>query len=163
MKNSPTTTTVTMAVNRVAMPTTADIARSPLMVTVDATRHQMFHLMRRVTRSTAVHDRHENLMQPPDRPVESIGAVNSEPRRCNGDRGAVSLEQVLWFVASGVSVAVVAGILWSRIREQANSPIQAPIAPWWGLRHRWCGPMAVVGAPGCAPAHPAAHQSVTSI
>ena len=129
MKNSPTMSTVTIAVNRIAMPTTADIARSPLMVTVDATRHQMFHLMRRVTRSTAVHDRHENLMQPPDRPVESIDVANSEPRRCNGDRGAVSLEQVLWFVASGVSVAVVAGILWSRIREQANSPIQAPIAP----------------------------------
>jgi hypothetical protein len=49
--------------------------------------------------------------------------------RCAGDSGAVSLEQVLWFVASGVSVAVVAGVLWGRIRTQANLPIQAPSAP----------------------------------
>jgi hypothetical protein len=45
------------------------------------------------------------------------------------DRGAVSLEQVLWFVAAGVSVAVIAGILWSQISEQANSPISTPSAP----------------------------------
>ena len=51
------------------------------------------------------------------------------PGRCRGDDGAVSLEQVQWFVASGVSVAVVAGVLWGRIRTQANLPIQAPSAP----------------------------------
>ena len=51
------------------------------------------------------------------------------PERCHGDVGAVSLEQVLWFVASGVSVAVVAGVLWGRIRTQANLPIQPPSAP----------------------------------
>ena len=45
------------------------------------------------------------------------------------DRGAVSLEQVLWFVAAGVSVAVIAGVLWSQIRDQANSPISTPAAP----------------------------------
>jgi hypothetical protein len=45
------------------------------------------------------------------------------------DRGAVSLEQVLWFVAAGVSVAVIATILWSQIREQANTPINTPTAP----------------------------------
>ena len=28
-----------------------------------------------------------------------------------GDDGAVSLEQVLWFVAAGVAVAVIAGVL----------------------------------------------------
>lgn len=50
-------------------------------------------------------------------------------RRLSGDRGAVSLEQVLWFVASGVSVAVVAGVLWGRIRAQAATPIQLPTAP----------------------------------
>ncbi|MDA2943998.1 MAG: hypothetical protein O2925_00500 [Actinomycetota bacterium] len=50
-------------------------------------------------------------------------------RRLSGDRGAVSLEQVLWFVASGVSVAVVAGVLWGRIRTQAATPIQLPAAP----------------------------------
>ena len=40
-----------------------------------------------------------------------------EPAR---DRGAVSLEQVLWFVAVGVSVAVVATILWTQVIDTAN-------------------------------------------
>jgi hypothetical protein len=47
----------------------------------------------------------------------------------NGERGAVSLEQVLWFVAAGLSVAVVAGILWAQIRTQASTPINVPSAP----------------------------------
>lgn len=45
------------------------------------------------------------------------------------DRGAVSLEQVLWFVAAGVSVAVIAAILWSQIRDQAETEIDVPVAP----------------------------------
>ena len=45
------------------------------------------------------------------------------------DRGAVSLEQVLWFVAAGVAVAVVAGVLWGKIRDEANRPVVAPSAP----------------------------------
>jgi len=45
------------------------------------------------------------------------------------DTGAVSLEQVLWFVAAGVAVAVIAGILWGKIKSEANAPIQAPTAP----------------------------------
>jgi succinate dehydrogenase/fumarate reductase cytochrome b subunit len=45
------------------------------------------------------------------------------------DRGAVSLEQVLWFVAAGVSVAVIAAILWNKIRDEANTPVQTPSAP----------------------------------
>lgn len=45
------------------------------------------------------------------------------------DRGAVSLEQVLWFVAAGVAVAVIAGVLWSKIKTEAEKPIQAPTAP----------------------------------
>lgn len=45
------------------------------------------------------------------------------------DRGAVSLEQVLWFVAAGVAVAVIAGVLWSKIKTEADKPIQAPTAP----------------------------------
>jgi hypothetical protein len=47
------------------------------------------------------------------------------------DRGAVSLEQVLWFVAVGVSVAVVATILWTRIIDTANETdnIDQPTAP----------------------------------
>ena len=55
----------------------------------------------------------------PDRPVVSR------------DRGAVSLEQVLWFVAVGVSVAVVATILWTQIIDTANETdnIDQPTAP----------------------------------
>ena len=45
------------------------------------------------------------------------------------DRGAVSLEQVLWFVAAGVAVAVIAAILWGKIKTEAEKPIQAPTAP----------------------------------
>jgi hypothetical protein len=45
------------------------------------------------------------------------------------DRGAVSLEQVLWFVAAGVSVAVIAAILWGQIRDKADDPIISPSAP----------------------------------
>ncbi len=45
------------------------------------------------------------------------------------DRGAVSLEQVLWFVAAGVAVAVIAAILWGKIKTEAEKPVQAPTAP----------------------------------
>ncbi len=51
------------------------------------------------------------------------------PSNENVDRGAVSLEQVLWFVAAGVAVAVIAGILWGKIKTEAEKPIQAPAAP----------------------------------
>ncbi|HQV56812.1 MAG TPA: hypothetical protein PKV27_02290 [Ilumatobacteraceae bacterium] len=49
--------------------------------------------------------------------------------RIDGDRGAVSLEQVLWFVAAGVAVAVIAGIIWSKIKTEAEKPVNAPSAP----------------------------------
>ncbi len=47
------------------------------------------------------------------------------------DRGAVSLEQVLWFVAAGASVAVIATILWNTIRDEAVKPVSVPtsVAP----------------------------------
>jgi len=45
------------------------------------------------------------------------------------DEGAVSLEQVLWFVAAGVAVAVIATILWGKVKTEAEKPIQAPTAP----------------------------------
>ncbi len=52
--------------------------------------------------------------------------ASSSPQR---DRGAVSLEQVLWFVAAGVAVAVIAAILWGKIRNEADKPITPPVAP----------------------------------
>lgn len=45
------------------------------------------------------------------------------------DRGAVSLEQVLWFVAAGFMVAIIAGLLWSQIQTEADRPITPPEAP----------------------------------
>lgn len=47
----------------------------------------------------------------------------------NPDRGAVSIEQVLWYAAAAVSVAVVAAIIWSQIRTTASTPVQQPSAP----------------------------------
>jgi type VI protein secretion system component VasF len=45
------------------------------------------------------------------------------------DRGAVTLEQVLWFVAAGVSVVVIAAILWGKIKQEAEADVQVPAAP----------------------------------
>jgi hypothetical protein len=52
--------------------------------------------------------------------------ASNDPDR---DRGAVSLEQVLWFVAAGVAVAVIATIMWGKVKAEAEKPIQAPTAP----------------------------------
>ena len=51
------------------------------------------------------------------------------PADATRDRGAVSIEQVLWYAAAAVSVAVVATIIWSQIRSTASTPVQAPSAP----------------------------------
>jgi hypothetical protein len=45
------------------------------------------------------------------------------------DRGAVSIEQVLWYAAAAISVAVVAAIIWGQIRDTASTPVQSPSAP----------------------------------
>ena len=53
------------------------------------------------------------------------------PQRVVGDhdRGAVSIEHVLWYAAAAVSVAVVAAIIWSQVRTTASTPVQSPSAP----------------------------------
>jgi hypothetical protein len=53
----------------------------------------------------------------------------SSPEDPSSDRGAVSIEQVLWYAAAAVSVAVVAAIIWSQIRTTASTPVQSPSAP----------------------------------
>ena len=58
-----------------------------------------------------------------------LGAGMPADARRDRDRGAVSLEQVLWFVAAGVSVAVIAGVLWAQIKDRADDPITPPAAP----------------------------------
>ena len=57
------------------------------------------------------------------------GADSTNDHARERDRGAVSLEQVLWFVAAGVSVAVIAGVLWAQIKDRADDPITPPAAP----------------------------------
>ena len=57
------------------------------------------------------------------------GRADPDDRVGVRDRGAVSLEQVLWFVAAGVSVAVIASILWNQIKDEAEKPVQSPSSP----------------------------------
>ena len=60
----------------------------------------------------------------------SPGELASDANReAWSDRGAVSIEQVLWYAAAAVSVAVVAAIVWSQIRTTASTPVQSPSAP----------------------------------
>ena len=53
-------------------------------------------------------------------------ALDRNPAR---DRGAVSIEHVLWYAAAAISVAVVAAIIWSQVRTTASTPVQSPSAP----------------------------------
>jgi hypothetical protein len=61
--------------------------------------------------------------------ADRVGVEAERQQPSGRDRGAVSLEQVLWFVAAGVSVAVIAGILWAQIKDRAEAPITPPTAP----------------------------------
>ena len=63
------------------------------------------------------------------RSLRYLPVIGAEAPPAARDRGAVSLEQVLWFVAAGVGVAVIAAILWNKIRDEANTPVQSPSAP----------------------------------
>ena len=60
--------------------------------------------------------------------LRSAGALGpaDETQR---DRGAVSLEQALWYAAAAVAVAVVATIIWAQIRTTASTPVDVPSAP----------------------------------
>jgi hypothetical protein len=55
--------------------------------------------------------------------------LGREPTSETTDQGAVSIEQVLWYAAAAISVAVVAAIIWSQIRDTASTPVQSPSAP----------------------------------
>jgi hypothetical protein len=57
------------------------------------------------------------------------GSFRRDGGRLRGDTGAVSIEQVLWYAAAAVSVAVVAAIIWNQIRTTASTPVQSPSAP----------------------------------
>jgi len=59
-------------------------------------------------------------------PAALPAAGSRDPAR---DRGAVSIEHVLWYAAAAISVAVVAAIIWSQVRTTASTPVQTPSAP----------------------------------
>ena len=45
------------------------------------------------------------------------------------DRGSVSVEQVLWYVAAGLGTVGVAAIIWAAVRTKAAEPLPSPTAP----------------------------------
>lgn len=61
--------------------------------------------------------------------IHGVVARRAAGDRAGSDRGAVSIEQVLWYAAAAISVAVVAAIIWSQIRDTASTPVQPPSAP----------------------------------
>jgi hypothetical protein len=64
--------------------------------------------------------------------IAAVSGIVGRPVRVpdpDRDRGAVSIEQVLWYAAAAISVAVVAAIIWSQIRDTASTPVQSPSAP----------------------------------
>ena len=82
-----------------------------------ASTHQLYAVLRRACGAS--------------RPKPPL-SVTSPPTDADGDRdlGAVSLEQVLWFVAVAVSVGVIAAILWNRIFAAADeAELDVPVAP----------------------------------
>lgn len=58
-----------------------------------------------------------------------LGSTTDSHRDAIRDRGAVSIETVLWYAAAAVSVAVVAAIIWSQIRTTASTSVNTPSAP----------------------------------
>ena len=39
------------------------------------------------------------------------------------DRGAVSLEQALWYAAAATAVGIVATVIWQKIKTEADKPV----------------------------------------
>lgn len=71
--------------------------------TLEAMTHVVFARLRRVI---------------PDAAFE-----HDEARR---DRGAVSLEQALWYAAAATLAGGVAFTIWTQVRTQADKPVDAP-------------------------------------
>ena len=88
------------------------------------------HHVSSTTRVAATHQIYAGLLRLAGRDAASLAPGDADDTGlAHRDRGAVSLEQVLWFVAAGVSVAVIAAILWGQIRDTAEEPITPPEAP----------------------------------
>lgn len=48
-------------------------------------------------------------------------AFEQDPER--RDRGAVSLEQALWYAAAATAVGIVATTIWVKIKTEADKPV----------------------------------------
>jgi len=47
--------------------------------------------------------------------------LDPDPER--RDRGAVSLEQALWYAAAATAVGIVATVIWTKIKTEADKPV----------------------------------------
>ena len=70
-----------------------------------------------------------DLISPATHVIYSIARPPRRSPAVHPDRGAVSIEQVLWYAAAAVSVAVVAAIIWSQIKTTASTGVNTPAAP----------------------------------
>lgn len=71
-----------------------------ITLTTEALTHVIFATMRRVL---------------PDAVFETDPTVR--------DRGAVSLEQALWYAAAATAVGIVATVIWTKVSDEANKPV----------------------------------------
>ena len=47
----------------------------------------------------------------------------------DNDRGAVTVEQVLWYSLTALGVIVVGGLIWAHLKTAAEKPLPTPTAP----------------------------------
>ena len=47
----------------------------------------------------------------------------------NEQGGGATLENIGWYIAAGLGVVVVAGIIWGAIKSKAAEPLPSPQAP----------------------------------
>lgn len=76
-----------------------------------------------------MHDVHATMTMLLHSMLTSLTGSPARAEPSGRDHGAVSIEQVLWYAAAAISVAVVAAIIWSQIRTTASTPVQQPSAP----------------------------------
>jgi len=55
------------------------------------------------------------------RSLAPAALLDDDLERC--DRGAVSLEQALWYAAAATAVGIVATIIWTNIKNEADKPV----------------------------------------
>lgn len=54
---------------------------------------------------------------------KAFPGAGSESDQSRRDRGAVSLEQALWYAAAATAVGIVATVIWTNIKTEADKPV----------------------------------------